>query len=1774
MKKTRTKRILILAVTVLLSIIMLPALSQRASAEQTYAKGQTVTGSFEKISGKDVATIRYYTDTEKTAYAFAEFSEEGSRYVYSFPAPYDGFAAVQGTAKEEASVVACYYDMNKWDGAVDVSWYDDSSASFDISTPAQLAGLAAVVNGSINNTTPIWKVKGARSDGAERMNLTGPFDYDTPQTSRHQRMNEGLPDCIRNKYYEKTELIAGVQDEAYEGLPANDFSNRTVNITSDLDMGGTDPSNIDHASNAGANIYEGIYPNWTPIGGEYLMDPSSGATMIKASFNGSVNGRGHHIYNLYCYRWSYRSVGDTAYGYAQGTGLIGMMGSLYEGESEPETPSSVKNMALYGYIYGRRMVGGFVGCIGGGANAASGTSVAAGVTLENLANHAEVHCTDSKGLGGIVACSMIESGSVINCYNTGYMDADYAAPTGGIIGSNEGMNVFCCYNTGILNTHGNQRGRGIGCNNGGKNYKVDNCYYLKDCGDDPQYPGYYTYNLPKSVSVTTEPMTDQEMRNGTLLEKLNVNGEAYAAGEDGYPVLYWEKNPVPGTGSLTIGQNPEAGTVEATASGDMDNGSVVYLSCTPETGWKCGYYLLNGNRLSGSYVTVNGNCTVTGYFESAQPGIIRINASSVCTVSITKNGMITEGGQTHEVRDYPVKDGDPVYEGDFLMVTTALHNGAVPEDEDLIYKAAAPDYFSNPWQYTYSYVDEDGNEVESNVTETDTCTVGKTINDAGVSLQFSVKPLTTQKMWKYSADTDWYSDEKDEFTLTEARQLAGLCVLVDNGKTFAGKTVKLGKDISLTNDDGTNGKRFWDGIGSVQGSSAGFAGVFDGDGHKITDYSGTANGLFEYCEGVSGEAKAVIRNLELWGDSEGQNASGIAMKAKETLIENCVSYCTVEGTSTNGHSAAILGYANGNCEIKNCVNYAPVEGFGYVGGIAGEVDTTSTITACVNRGNVFSLSTGGNNVGGLTGSLNGQIEGSSNYGNIRAGGRNIGGIAGQSVSAKAVIDSCSNYGRVTYCAGTSSYDSLGGIIGFASIFNVKNSFNYGLIEKDGGSIPADHIGGVFGREAKNSKSLTEDVYYLDTACAYAEGGVKPEDLDREASYSKGIFAASAAEFALPETVLERINDKSLFAISNGAYPELSAASGQHIHSGGKATCSELAVCEKCSLPYGLYSEEHGATRLVRAKPVVWLSDGYSGDICCKECGRILTEGTAVKADPNRPAVNVIVRRSDNSVSTGTYSVQEFDAMKTKDTPVGYSYGSKSEEIVAATQYVTLESMLKDLGIPQEEVTSITVECTDVTNTIGKDTLDSCTKFYENGIETQAPAAFMIAWNTGVGTLEQVAAEAKPAGTIRFGYGISQQQHAENAAVGGARLISPVETVTINAGEVSGAVSVRDADIAVSDMPYTGEEVRPSPVVTLGGKTLQEGSDYSLLYTGNVNVGRAKVTVVGKGDYTGSKSGFFRIKGLSIKDAVFTLPEAVYTGSAITPSPIVSLGGKTLTEDMDYVISYADNINAGTASVTVSGTGNYEDSATGTFTINPKPLDKARISVDDTGYEGGAFRPDPIVTLGKSLLKAGQDYTVSYTDGDEEGSVGITITGKGNYTGTVSGSFTAGKCSLTEAQVTAPGPKVYTGSAIKPVPKVTLGGRALTAGEDFTLSYSKNTKVGTAAVTVTGKGRYTGSVSTSFRINPKRAAVSKLTVRKGRKLTVKMKTSAAKTGGSQYAVQYRVKGSKKWKTKYTKRQTLTLPKLKAGKRYQIRVRAVKSSFAGSWSKTKLSAKIRK
>ncbi len=76
---------------------------------------------------------------------------------------------------------------------------------------------------------------------------------------------------------------------------------------------------------------------------------------------------------------------------------------------------------------------------------------------------------------------------------------------------------------------------------------------------------------------------------------------------------------------------------------------------------------------------------------------------------------------------------------------------------------------------------------------------------------------------------------------------------------------------------------------------------------------------------------------------------------------------------------------------------------------------------------------------------------------------------------------------------------------------------------------------------------------------------------------------------------------------------------------------------------------------------------------------------------------------------------------------------------------------------------------------------------------------------------------------------------------------------------------------------------------------------------------------------------------------------------------------------------------------------------------------------------------------------------------------------------------ASSTSISAATIASIAKQAYTGKAVRPTPKVTLNGKELTKGTDFTLTYKNNVKAGTATVTVTGKGEYTGSKNASFKI---------------------------------------------------------------------------------------------
>jgi len=293
--------------------------------------------------------------------------------------------------------------------------------------------------------------------------------------------------------------------------------------------------------------------------------------------------------------------------------------------------------------------------------------------------------------------------------------------------------------------------------------------------------------------------------------------------------------------------------------------------------------------------------------------------------------------------------------------------------------------------------------------------------------------------------------------------------------------------------------------------------------------------------------------------------------------------------------------------------------------------------------------------------------------------------------------------------------------------------------------------------------------------------------------------------------------------------------------------------------------------------------------------------------------------------------------------------------------------------------------------------------------------------------------------------------------------------------------------SVPDAAYTGCAIKPAVTVKSSSGTLKSGTDYTVAYKNNIKAGTAIITVTGKGEYTGTKDISFKILPKKLTSpTISAIPDKTYTGSEIKPSLTVKDGDRTLTSNTDYTLAYKNNVNAGTAAVTVTFKGNYTGSKDVKFRIVPKKLTYPTISsIPNQPYTGSAIKPTPTVKDGNKTLTRNTDYTLTYKNNTNAGTATVTVTGKGNYTGSKSVTFRILTKKLTSPTVSSIPDKTYTGSPICPTPTVKDGNKTLTRNTDYTLTYKNNTNVGTATVTVTFKGNYSGSKSVTFRILPKK-----------------------------------------------------------------------------------------
>ena len=318
-------------------------------------------------------------------------------------------------------------------------------------------------------------------------------------------------------------------------------------------------------------------------------------------------------------------------------------------------------------------------------------------------------------------------------------------------------------------------------------------------------------------------------------------------------------------------------------------------------------------------------------------------------------------------------------------------------------------------------------------------------------------------------------------------------------------------------------------------------------------------------------------------------------------------------------------------------------------------------------------------------------------------------------------------------------------------------------------------------------------------------------------------------------------------------------------------------------------------------------------------------------------------------------------------------------------------------------------------------------------------------------------------------------------------------------------SIADKSITVEDIAsqkYNGKLIEPKVTVKDGSYTLVEGTDYQLSYKNNRSAGTATVTIKGKstdgknGRYTDSISKTFTIENKSIADAKimkkgsynssytdlskykasdYVLKSSLYNNDREVSADfdVVDANNNLLREGYDYTVEYKNNTKVGTATIVITGKGDYEGTLEGSFEILGKGISGHFVEekIPAQTYTGSAIEPKVTFVPDSPNLVEGKDYEITYEynvnpgkgDATDINNVGpkVVAHGIGQYAGYVKLGFEIKKADITVANVKAED-ATYAGGMIAES-KITVtnpaGGAALKEGEDYTVEYVSGKNVG-------------------------------------------------------------------------------------------------------------------
>lgn len=299
-------------------------------------------------------------------------------------------------------------------------------------------------------------------------------------------------------------------------------------------------------------------------------------------------------------------------------------------------------------------------------------------------------------------------------------------------------------------------------------------------------------------------------------------------------------------------------------------------------------------------------------------------------------------------------------------------------------------------------------------------------------------------------------------------------------------------------------------------------------------------------------------------------------------------------------------------------------------------------------------------------------------------------------------------------------------------------------------------------------------------------------------------------------------------------------------------------------------------------------------------------------------------------------------------------------------------------------------------------------------------------------------------------------------------------------------------------------------------TDQKDTAYKILYlSDNTDSGSVKYTIVGLYPYSGEHKDSFKINPVSVTPAVEISESADYKNTGAVPEKVrITSGGKELVSGKDYKISFSSNKKVGKGKYNISFIGNYSKTKkiAGTFDINPASINDARIVIPDMIYakKAGIYSSAPLVEVNGLILKK-NDMMVDYLDsegrvisknnpvdlsGKDFAKVSVSITGKGNYSGKITGDYTVwkdegnlvnlNKSRIVTDELKAIGKQNYTGFEIRPsfICQVKDGKNWTTVSSSkYRTYYIGNIKKGTAYIVIkpVDNSGLVGSKSAKFSI---------------------------------------------------------------------------------------------